>query len=149
MDRRKMIGALGAAGAASFALARNVSGQERNRRTLRHATMRNPVDQECLDACVRCEIACNEMVHHCLMQAGNGVKEHVRVAEIALTCQEFCGLAAKLIARSCEMRNETCQLCAKVCDACADECEKNEADKEMMACDEVCRQCAAACRKMA
>lgn len=149
MDRREMLTTAGAAAAAGLVLAGNASGDDRRRSNSPKAMSRSSMHEECLDKCQQCETICNETAHHCLTQAGNGLKDHVRAAEIALTCEEFCGLAAKLIARSCDMTMDTCQLCAKVCEACAKECEKIDSDKQMMACAKACRECAATCRKMA
>jgi hypothetical protein len=88
-------------------------------------------------------------VNYCVTHLASGRKEHAACAAMAMSCQDFCGLCVKLVARSCTLAQAACEACAKACDACAAECEKMKTDVQMGACAKQCRECAAACRKMA
>ena len=145
MDRRRMLASAGA-----VAVAGMVSGvaQAQEKSSIKSASTMDKMHQECLDACQSCEVTCNQTVNHCMTHLSQGHKDHAACAALAMSCQEFCGLSAKLIARSCTLAPDACAACAKACDACAAECEKMKTDEQMSACAKDCRKCAAACRKM-
>lgn len=146
MDRRHMLASAGAVALAGVAA--SVSrGQESGAASKPTAAL-DKMHQECLDICQRCEATCNTTVNYCVTHLANGHKEHASCAAIAMSCQDFCGLSAKLIARSCTLTPAACEACAKACEACAAECEKMKSDAQMVACAKDCRDCAAACRKM-
>lgn len=146
MDRRNMLVSAGAI--AVVGMAAGVA-QAQGKSSTMTASKLDKMHQDCLDACQRCEATCNETVKHCMTHLSQGHKDHAGCAEIALSCQDFCGLSAKLIARSCTLAPSACAACAKACDACAAECEKMKTDEQMVACANACRECAAACRSMA
>jgi len=147
MDRRNLLASAGAVTLASVAA--GVShGQERGTASKSTASL-DKMHQDCLDICQSCEAACNVTVNYCVTHLASGHKEHAACAAMAMSCQDFCGLSAKLIARSCTLAPAACEACAKACEACATECEKMKSDAQMAACAKLCRECAAACRKMA
>jgi len=146
MDRRTMFASAGAAAIAGTVASKAFSQENATASHPKH-TM-NAAHQACLEACQSCESTCNAMISHCLTHASEGHKEHVSSARAAITCQDFCGLSAKLIARMDSLAMANCEVCAKACDACAAECEKMPSDKQMAACAKECRACAALCRKM-
>ncbi len=147
MDRRNMLVSAGAVALAGVAA--GVSrGQESGAATKSTAGL-DKLHQSCLEISQNCESTCNATVNHCMTHLAEGHKEHAACAAVAMSCQEFCGLSAKLIARSCTLAPAACQACATACDACATECEKMKSDAQMTACGKACRECAAACRKMA
>jgi hypothetical protein len=104
--------------------------------------------QDCLDICQSCETTCNTTLSYCMTHLANGHKDHAACAAMVLSCQEFCGVSAKLLARSCVLTPIACAASAKACEACAAECDKMKSDKQMVACAAACRECAAACQKM-
>lgn len=53
--------------------------------------------QECFDICQRCEATCNVTLHYCMTHLASGHKEHAACAALAMSCQDFCGLSAKLL----------------------------------------------------
>lgn len=149
MNRRELLTTAGATAAAAVVVGSGARAQEQRRSHSPVMAQRNRMHQHCLDECIHCETICNETAQHCMAQVAAGKLEHLRPAESALACQDFCGLSAKLIARSCPMMTAACEACAKACDACAAECEKNTSDEQMQACAKACRDCAASCREMA
>ncbi|MBL8855783.1 MAG: four-helix bundle copper-binding protein [Planctomycetaceae bacterium] len=146
MDRRYMLASAGAVVLAGAA-ARGAFGQEVGA-VSKPTALLDKMHQDCLDICQRCEATCNVTLHYCMTHLANGHKEHAACAALAMSCQDFCGLSAKIIARSCTLTSAACEACAKACEACATECEKMKSDEQMAACAKQCRECAASCRKM-
>jgi hypothetical protein len=143
MDRRSALLSTGVAAVAGL-VAANVHADEH----AAHANHGSNSMSECLEACQSCEMTCNETLAYCMKHIAEGHKDHAPCAELVLSCQEFCGLSAKLMARSSPLHKVGCQACASACDACATECEKMPADEQMAQCAKACRKCAAECRKM-
>src|SRR5262245_59744061 len=97
MDRRELLGVLGAGAAGLAALSH---GDVRAADEQHHH--RDKIHEDCLKACGECATSCNQTAAHCLEQlaAGSGDrKTHARVHGLAIDCQEFCVLSATLIAR--------------------------------------------------
>jgi hypothetical protein len=140
MDRREMLGMIGAGSAGLLAFAGEASAaQSAHRMDKGH--------EECFKACADCAKTCEMMFHHCFKLVVEGHKDHARSARAALDCAEFCGLSAKLIARMSPMMVYSCEGCAKACKKCGDECAKFDTP-EMKECAEVCRKCEQSCREM-
>jgi hypothetical protein len=138
MDRREMMGVLGAAGLATLGV--HEAGAQ-------HEGHRDKVHEDCLKACQECAEECSETFHHCFKLVEQGKKEHARAAHLALDCAEFCGLSACLITRESELMGESCEACADACKKCGDECAKFDSEK-MKECVEACRKCERSCRAM-
>ena len=103
----------------------------------------------CCNTCSDCAKACNKMFHHCLTQAAAGKgQQHLRTAQIAADCAEFCELSAKLLGRSSALAMVSCAACADACNRCARECDSFETDLEMKMCSQECHRCEESCRKM-
>ena len=145
MDRRRMLTSAGA-----VAVAGMVSGaaQAQEKSSIKSSSNLDKMHQDCLDACQSCEVTCNETVKYCMTHLSEGHKDHAACAELALSCQDFCGLSVKVIARSSTLAADACAACAEACDACATECEKMKANEQMSLCAKACRKCAVACRQM-
>lgn len=139
MDRREMLGIMGAGSAGLLAAAGTAAAAPGGRRDKAH--------QECLDACTDCAQECEATFHHCAKLAAGGQKEHLRPARFAIDCAEFCILSAKLIARMSPMMAYSCDACAKACRKCGDECAKFDMP-EMKRCMEACRVCEKSCIEM-
>ena len=91
---------------------------------------------------------CNETFHYCFSHLKDGHKEHARAVTLTIDCQDFCKLAAALLARESDMMGHACSACAEVCRACAAECKEHN-DPQMRECGEACLACEQACRTMA
>ncbi len=103
----------------------------------------------CCDTCADCAKACNKMFHHCMTQAAAGKgQQHLRMAQIAVDCAEFCGLSSKLLGRTSTLAMLSCAACADACKRCAQECDSYDTDLEMKMCAQECRRCEESCRKM-
>jgi hypothetical protein len=98
--------------------------------------------QKCLELCQHCESVCNQIITHCLSSHGGDHRIHSECARAAITCQDFCGLSAKLMARMDNLSAELCGLCARAC-------EKLQDDPQMKDCAKVCRECSDSCKQMA
>jgi hypothetical protein len=103
---------------------------------------------KCAIACAQCMLACEACAHHCATLVIDGKKEHARTMGTCVDCGEYCGLAAKVVARQGPLAVTACEGCAKACDQCGTACEKHPEDEHMKACAKACRDCAKACRDM-
>ena len=146
MDRREMLGVLGATAAGLAAVTgRTVLAQDAH---TKHAGGHSGVHEDCLRACSDCLVDCNKTAHHCFELVAAGKKEHAKALHLTVDCEEFCGMSLKLVARSSPLISTACEACAKACDECAAECEKFSTDPQMQACAKSCRDCAKSCRVM-
>jgi Domain of Unknown Function (DUF326) len=145
MDRRKLL----ATSTVAFAglAAGKVFAQDG--KPGQHSQHLDAMHQKCLELCQNCESLCNQIIDHCLRPHSDNGKIHAECARAAMTCQDFCGLSAKLMSRMDKLSPDLCKLCAQSCDACAVECEKIKDDPQMKACAKLCRECSEACKKMA
>lgn len=102
--------------------------------------------QDCIDACLRCALACDRCQEACLHESD--VQMMVACIRLDRDCSKLCYLAASYLAGNSAFAKQVCTLCAQVCDACADECENHAAHMDhCRQCAEACRQCAEECRK--
>jgi len=100
----------------------------------------------CMDACVKCALACHHCSAACLDE--DDVKHMAPCVALDMDCAAICELAAAAMARESANANAFCRVCAEVCEVCADECAQHTAG-HCQACAEACRSCASACRQMA
>lgn len=138
MDRRQMLGVIGA-GAAGLV---NATGRQTQ---AQQAQQHDTVHAECLKACTECANVCSETFHESLSHLKN--EHHVRLTELTLDCQEFCALSAKLIGRRSPLLRVSCSACAEACKTCAEECLKHD-DAQVKACATACQACEKSCRTM-
>ncbi len=142
MNRRELLGILGAGAAGLTAFAGNrVSADEPH---AEHAGHFN----QCAKACADCLQECNSCYHHCAGLVTEGHKDHAKTMKFCVDCGEICSAAAKLAARQSMLAAILCDACAKACDECNAACEKFPDDKHMAKCAKACRDCATACRDM-
>jgi hypothetical protein len=140
MDRRRMLGVMGAgAGGLIAAAGREAQAQ--------HPHHHDKVHGDCLKACTECAAVCSETFHDSLEHLKDGHKEHAHVTELTLDCQEFCTLAAELMGRESPLMGLACVACADACKACAEECQKHD-QKQLKECVVACLVCEKACRAM-
>ena len=143
MNRREVLGALGAsaAGLTAFASGAKTFGAEDEHE---HQT---PFEK-CAKACADCQTHCDSCFHHCAELVAKGDKDHAKSMHACVDCAECCKLAATLSARLSPYAAAACECCAKCNDDCAAACEKFPDDKHMAMCAKSCRDCAKACREM-
>ena len=120
MDRRELLGVLGAGAAGLVALG---GGQAR-------ADHEGPHDDP-IKTLGECAKACDEAAHHCLdelRKGGQHAEDHAKAHEAAMDCQAFCVLTATLMARKSPMAKyahlgavAACRDCAEACEGCHDE----------------------------
>lgn len=146
MDRRKMLGVLGAGAAGLAMTGSNVFGQEKMPDHKDHGE-HDAMAQKCAKTCSDCMNECNKGFHHCFEQLVAGKKEYGQAAHMCIDCAEICAGSAQLCARVSPLMRHSCDACAKICDDCISECEKLN-DPEMKAVIEACRKTAKECREM-
>jgi len=140
MDRREILGALGAGAAAFIAMFGSACADHDGHEHDEH-----------IRALGDCAKLCNEAAHHCLEQVKKGgphAEHHAKSHEAAMDCQGFCTLMAALMARSSPMAAHLHQGCADACRDCAAACEGQE-EEIMKECAKACRECDKMCRQMA
>ena len=141
MDRRELLGVLGATAAGLTA----VTGARAQEEKGRHG--HGDIHERCAEACADCEKHCNHGFHHCYKQVEAGKQEHAKAMHLCVDCGEVCSTAGKLVARMSPLMIFTCHACAESCEACLKECEKLN-DPEMRVVVASLRRCAATCREM-
>jgi len=147
MDRRELLGVLGAGAVGLTALVPGEARADEDHKGHHH----NPIHEDCMKACGECAKSCNETAAHCLDQLSEGSgdrKTHAKVHALTMDCQEFCVLSATLIARGSELMQFSCDACAEACRRCAEACDKHPASEIVKACAEKCRTCERTCREM-
>ena len=109
-----------------------------------HVVAHNAELQLCVDACLDCFKACQQMaLTHCLQVGGAHVApEHFR---LMLDCAELCRAAATLMLNGSTAQFELCALCARLCRECANSCRKLDGMDE---CVSECERCADLCERM-
>jgi len=142
MDRREMLGMLGA-GAASLA-ALNATADEKS---ADHCCELDQVHADCLKACSDCAKACDQTFHHCYTQLAEGKKEHAKALHLSSDCAGFCGLSACMIAKHSPLMMYSCEACAEACRATAAEVARFDS-AEMQAAVQKLRECEKSCRTM-
>jgi len=142
MDRRELLGVLGATAAGLAAVTGGSALAQEGR-----AHKEGDVHEKCADACSDCAKECNQGFHHCYKQVQAGKAEHAKAMHLCVDCGEVCSTSAKLVARMSPLMTITCHACAESCEACIAECEKLR-DPGMNETIESLKKCAASCREM-
>ena len=141
MDRREMLGMLGAGAVGLTAL----SGQEA---LAQGASARlDDVHKECLEACSECARACDMAFHHCTMQVAEGKREHAKPLHYAIDCSGFCALSACNIAKHSPLMAYSCEACAEACKSTHAVLSKFDSE-EMKAATKALARCEKACLAM-
>jgi len=139
MDRREMLGLLGAGAVGFTALSGGQASADAGFAKL------DAVHKECLEACGDCAKACDMTYHHCLMLVAEGKKEHAKPLQYAADCAGFCALSACNIAKHSPLMAISCDACAEACKATFavvskfDSEEMKAAAKELARCEKSCR----------
>ena len=140
MDRRELLGMIGAAARLGAVAGSNARAQHEGHH-------RDEVHEDCLKACESCERTCNETFHHCYTKVAEGKKEHAKALHLVADCARFCDLSADLIASQSPLMVHDCLACAEACKACATECDRFDS-AEMKSCVKACRDCETTCQEM-
>lgn len=99
----------------------------------------------CIDACLTCHRACEEMaLDHCLREGGRHVERTHYT--LMLNCADICRTAAHFMMADSDLHPAVCGVCADVCAACAESCSRL---RGMERCVDACRACETHCRQMA
>lgn len=143
MDRRKLLGVLGAsaAGLTGIQAETLLAADDDKKGHAEHLS-------KCAKICAECANHCESCFHHCATLAAGGQKEHVKSMQLCIDCADFCVSAARIVSRMGPLMGLTCDACAKACDLCAASCEAFPNDKHMTACAKICRDCASECKAM-
>jgi hypothetical protein len=146
MERRELLGVLGAGAVGLAALTRARAADPED-----HHHHHDKAHEDCLKACGECARACNETAEHCLEQLVQGTGDrqiHGRVHELTMDCQAFCVLSSTMMERGSDLMQYSCEACADACRSCAEACDKHPASPMVKSCAEKCRTCESACRTM-
>jgi hypothetical protein len=140
MDRRELLGILGAGAAGLVAMGR---GQA-------HADHEGPPEDH-IKILGECAKICSEAASHCLdelRKGGRHAEHYAKAHEAAMDCQAFCVLAATLMARRSPVAQYAHPGAAAACRNFAVACEGLQ-DDVMKECVQACRECEEICRRMA
>jgi hypothetical protein len=137
MDRREMLGMLGA-GAVGLAA---MSGRE----AIAHELA--SVQKECLESCADCARACDLAFHFCLSEVSEGKKEHAEPLEYFVSCAGFCALSAANLTKHSPLKYFSCQACGDACKETLAVVSKFDAE-EMKAAAKALARCEKSCKAM-
>jgi hypothetical protein len=150
MERRELLGVLGAGAAGLVAMRAGAAAEEPGRFQYRSRLDKTHID--CLDSCTACAAVCNEASSHCLSQIEKGSTDrahHSHAHHLTMDCAAMCALAAELVARQSVLMDAQCNACAEACRRCAEECGKDRENTPIMQdCVRLCRECERTCREM-
>jgi len=142
MDRRELLGTLGAGALGLTAIA--ARADEKNSE---HCCELDKAHEDCFKACSECAKACDMMFHHCYTKVAEGKAEHARPLHFASDCAGFCALSACMIAKHSPLMVHSCAACAEACKETAAEVGKFD-DEHMKAAAQALRDCEKSCREM-
>ena len=142
MDRRNLLGALGAGTLGLSALSAFADEKSDD-----HCCTLDKTHEECLKACGDCAKACDMGFHHCLTAVAEGKKEHAKAVQLFSDCAGFCGLSACMIAKHSPLMMHSCHSCAEACKTTAAEVDKFDTEA-MKALAKKLRECERSCRTM-
>jgi hypothetical protein len=142
MDRRELLGALGAGAFGMAAISAYADDK-----SAEHCCELDKTHEDCLKACGDCAKACAMTFHHCLNQLSEGKKEHAKALRLVSDCAEFCGLSACMIAKQSPLMTYSCGACAEACRNTLAEVQRFDA-AEMVETAKKLRECETSCRNM-
>ncbi len=146
MDRRELLGALGAGAvglgtlATGGALAAPADHEG-------HEGHDDKAHADCLKACGDCAIVCDKTFAHCYTEVAAGKKEHAKSLRLVSDCAGFCSLSACMIAKKSPLMVYSCMSCAEACKDTAAEVGKFDSPEMQMAVKTL-KACEASCRAM-
>jgi hypothetical protein len=142
MDRREMLGMMGAGAAGLAAL----SGREALAQHEAHGKLA-AVHKECLEACSDCAKTCDMTFHHCYTQVAEGKRDHAKPLHFVADCAGFCALSACNIAKHSPLMVYSCEACGNACKETLAVVSKFDSD-EMKAATRALTRCEKACAAM-
>lgn len=145
MERREMLGGLGAA--AVFALAGRETMAADAAHAHHHASPKTAVLVEAVSDCIVAGEAC---LAHCIVLLGDGDRSVAGCAKSVSETLALCEALRRLAAQGGKQAAAVARIAATACDDCEKECRKHEAKHaECKACAVACADCAKECRKFA
>jgi hypothetical protein len=108
MDRREMLGMLGAGAVGLATVAGRAAADDDHKGHEAHDEKHEAMSRECLQACSECARACDEAYHHCLMAMAEGKKESGWTLQMVGDCGTLCGVSAGMIARHSPLMAASC-----------------------------------------
>ncbi len=101
--------------------------------------------KQCIQDCLDCHRACQEMVLSLHAEGRQGAANHER---LLLNCAAICQASADYMAGNSVLQGRFCGACAEICLHYAQECERFEGDVHMKTVAKACRRCGESCRQM-
>ncbi len=144
MDRREMLGMMGAGAAGLTALSAGAARAQAPHAAHDHAQL-SAIHKECLEACGDCARSCDMAFHHCYTQVAEGKREHAKPLHYFADCAGFCALSACNIAKHSPLMALSCTACAEACKETLavvskfDSPEMKDATKALQRCEKSCR----------
>ena len=142
MDRREMLGALGAGAIGLTALTAKADDKSDD-----HCCDLDKTHEDCLKACSDCAKSCDMTFHHCYTKVAEGKADHAKALHLVSDCAGFCALSACMIAKHSPLMVHSCGACAEACKTTAAEVEKFDSE-EMKHAAKKLRECEKSCRSM-
>jgi len=141
MDRREMLGIVGAGAAGLAALGGGEARADHKEKE------KDNIHEKCAEACFECAEECNEAFHHCYKMVASGKAEYAKAMHLCVDCGDMCSTSGKLVSRMSPLMVHTCRACGECCDDCLAECEKLN-DPAMKECIEALKACSKTCKEM-
>ena len=139
MDRREMLGLLGAGAVGLTAMS--------SREAVAADPKLDAMHKECLEACGDCAKACDMAFHHCYTQVAEGKRDHAKPLHYVADCAGFCALSACNIAKHSPLMVHSCESCAEACKATLAVVSQFDSE-EMKATAKSLERCEKSCRAM-
>jgi hypothetical protein len=142
MDRRELLGVLGAGAVGLTALSARADDKSDD-----HCCDLDKVHEDCLKACSECAKACDMTFHHCYTKVAEGKADHAKPLHLVSDCAGFCKLSESMIAKHSPLMVHSCAACAEACKATAAEVEKFDSEEMKRAAMKL-HECERSCREM-
>jgi hypothetical protein len=143
MDRREMLGALGAG---AIGLTTLSAAHADDAGTDQCCTL-DKTHEDCFKACSECAKTCDLTFNHCYTKVAEGKTDHAKPLRMVSDCAGFCALSACMIAKHSPLMVHSCNACASACQATATEVEKFDSEEMKYAAKKL-RECERSCRAM-
>lgn len=143
MDRREMLGSMGALAMAAVAAQASAADHDHHH----HHGAKNQALVDSASDCVKTGEAC---INHCLDLLAQGDKEMATCAKSVNEMLAVCAALQRLATTDSKFLPKYAKLAGEVCDACEKECRKHEKKHaECKACADSCAVCLKECKKIA
>ncbi len=148
MDRREVLGIVGATTAGLAVAAQVAHGQQQTRQAGEAQGGHRQMVEETAKLCGNCAHECEKGFHHCHQKLAAGDKRYAMAEHLCVDTATMCHCGAALCGRMSPVMGACCQACAECCDMCIAECQKLN-DPELEVVIKACQETAESCRQMA